>query len=245
MRVHGTDHASPPLPVFEPLDSVRSRWKSIATSGIAYGLAIAWGILTIAGVVLLFDPGTPLAMRIGIVAISVTPWLAIPLILRHAQRTGRAMFDAMRVDRHGLHWMDRGRTVDSLRWDALTRAPHDGHDIDVTTLSVSMRGTRINRDVLVGWQDRGDVRRVDLYFRGGRLFHNVYANEGQLRARFLLGVRTFRPDLRINPSTYSRFAIEPDALTYEEDSWLTELIGWAAVTVFTAVVYIVTWSLVE
>ncbi|WPO90341.1 hypothetical protein [Chryseobacterium sp. HR92] len=118
------------------------------------------------------------------------------------------------VDDKGVHYERKNGTIDSILYDDLEKY-HLENEYDV---SLSPR----NKIYVLKVKYNNSVTDVD--FDGVDAGYNSYiVNLKALQRRYIQGIVYFRPDLRISPSVYTTYNINPVDFTFDKKKYWTEL----------------------
>ncbi|RAJ05202.1 hypothetical protein LX64_02356 [Chitinophaga skermanii] len=174
--------------------------------------------------------------RIAFPAIIITGLLVV--MVWGAYRSWQKGYTEIRVDKDGLHFNNTrtGKLVQTIKWSDIAHEPGPyAHDVFIQQRSKSMPR--------LAWKMKGRPAGRNLCtnsFLGSSLGSIYYTNRYEVMARFLLGLRHFRPDITVSPAVFSHFSIDHQAYTFDASKhWKQEVLGYAMVVVVIVIIYLV------
>ncbi|UWY27272.1 hypothetical protein N4T20_16240 [Flavobacterium sp. TR2] len=194
-------------PVFEPV-------TSIPLTFINYSL----GILFMLPILLLFASIFAFVYEGNIEAalsVSVFAFIIIVLFVVYIIGKRKKAYTTILINHNGIQYFNKfnGKLMKEIAWDNFVKGKENfneavGIKYDITTvLPRKAFYSYFNFEVLVGKE--AIIQKE--FFHGSHIFYLLYANRLKLIRAFLLGIKHFRPDLRVDPKAFRDHYINPES----------------------------------
>lgn len=215
---------------------------------IAMALVVILLLLAAAGLfagaiwLLVMEEDEPMLLRLFLPVIAAVIFVCFYLLFLKGAR-----YTDLIIDAQGLHYYNRfsKKIIKELPWKQFAANPVAGasryelvYDIGKRTTSGIVNGARISADLVVWWE-KGVKKAHTSNFRGTHVAAIFYANRGELIAAFLQGIRSYRPDLRIDPQLFTTFFINAASYQYERKKELqVEIFVWILLALIAGGIYL-------
>lgn len=199
------------LPPFEPITSIP---LTVINYSIG-GLFILPLVLLVASVFVFLNENNVLAA----VCITILLLVTTIFIIVHAVDVWKRIYTAMSIDEKGIHYYNKfnKKVVKTIAWKNFvkkkTYTPGFGNDLYDITIEYPLRGIRayfcfyilVNKEEVM----------IKEIFQGNHIFYAFYYNRIQLIRTFLLGVKHFKPELKISPIVFIKHFIDPETFVIQ------------------------------
>lgn len=194
-------------PVFEPV-------TSIPLTFINYSL----GILFMLPILLLFASIFAFVYEGNIEAalsVFVFAFIIIVLFVVYIIGKRKKAYTTILINHKGIQYLNKfnGKLIKEIAWDNFVKGKENFNETaeikyDITTvLPRKAFYSYFNFEVLVGKE--AIIQKE--FFHGSHIFYLLYANRLKLIRAFLLGIKHFRPDLRVDPKVFRDHYINPES----------------------------------
>lgn len=231
----------PDLPLFKPCKSQ----TNVVANGFIVSFFGGLGLLGLGmlgyAVFWLFTPDNEEVMVKVVIVIMmlILTGLVVFLLVYFRKSYGHT---GILIDETGItyYYRDQKHIVKLLPWSTFLKNPDEKRRQDVYDVNEFVIGFKTRVKVLQWWVMKGGKvdKQSDHFGAGGHFFHFAYLNRLTLISTFLLGLAHFRPDLKINPSVFREFYIDPNEYAFKRKKYIRDVVIGIAVVVVAVVIYL-------
>lgn len=135
---------------------------------------------------------------------------------------------AIKVDAVGIHYRHKDSSSSSIRYKDLQRNDNrflgDVYSVTPYRVPIMQKGPPVLKVVK-------DGKHIIVNVQTDAGYSYFSGNHRELRAYFIRGIKTFRPDLRINDTVFVNFYINRKTLMFDGKSYITTVAGGIVISI--------------
>lgn len=150
---------------------------------------------------------------IAAISVFLLFFIVIILITLHAINAWKKIYTTISINEKGIHFLNKfnGKVVKEISWHSFAKRKKLQTDFETVLYDITtefpFKGVYAYF-IFYRLVDKETLMQKEI-FHGNHLFYTLYSNRLKLIQAFLLGITHFRPDLKIDPKTFTDHFIDP------------------------------------